>query len=201
MRRRPGDDGVVPRSGTSLVVGVHPANPTNTVFVRYRVDGGVIQTVPGKEIRTDYERRAQYFWVAFPPFPPVKSVEYAVIVAAAAVRFRHPMSQTGLPRSFGWRPRSRRSSRPPFRPPAPAARNNVRRRLGFRRDRGLHFDPPQFIGETAGGMRINFLCEKGPSVGRGQRKGARGDIGPPDRATGRDGVVRIRAALALDDGG
>src|ERR1700722_9485707 len=45
----PGDGGIVPRSGASLVVGVHPANPTNAVRVQFRVDGGVSQIVPGRE--------------------------------------------------------------------------------------------------------------------------------------------------------
>jgi len=60
----------------SLVVGVHPANPMNTVLVRYRVDEGVVQAVPGRDVRTDYARGVQYFLVTFPRFVSGHLVEY-----------------------------------------------------------------------------------------------------------------------------
>jgi len=66
----------VPRVGSSLIVGVHPANPTNAILVRYRVDSGVIQTVPGRDVRTDYARGVQYFSVSFPRFVTGSFVEY-----------------------------------------------------------------------------------------------------------------------------
>ena len=72
----PFDDEVVPRVGSSLIVGVHPANPTNAILVRYRVDSGVIQTVPGRDVRTDYARGVQYFSVSFPRFVTGSFVEY-----------------------------------------------------------------------------------------------------------------------------
>ena len=67
---------VVARVGVSLVVGVHPANPTNSILVRYRVDGGLMQSVPGREFRTDHERARQYFSVSFPRFVTGDFVEY-----------------------------------------------------------------------------------------------------------------------------
>lgn len=72
----PFDDEVVPRAGISLIVGVHPANPTNLVQVSYRVDRGLTQTVPGRELRTDFARGTQYFLVAFPRFVSGEVVEY-----------------------------------------------------------------------------------------------------------------------------
>ncbi len=73
----PFEQETVPRSGAALVVGVHPAHPMNAVEVRYRVDGGITQTVAGRALRTDYARDLQYFAVAFPRFVTGELVEYA----------------------------------------------------------------------------------------------------------------------------
>jgi hypothetical protein len=75
----PFDGEVVPRRGASLVLGVHPSNPTNSVVVQYRVDGGIVRTVPGRELRNDYSRNVQYFVAVFPPFPTGDLVEYTPI--------------------------------------------------------------------------------------------------------------------------
>ena len=72
----PFDAEVVAREGVSLVLGVHPANPTNSVVVKYRVDKGIMQSVPGREVRTDYSRDRQYFVVSFPSFVTGTAVEY-----------------------------------------------------------------------------------------------------------------------------
>lgn len=79
----PFDGEVVPRAGVSLVIGVHPANPSNSVSVRYRVDGGFVQTVPGCELRIDYARGIQYFGVRFAHFPCGSLVEYWPSVSCA----------------------------------------------------------------------------------------------------------------------
>ena len=72
----PFDEELVPRARASLVIGVHPSNPTNAISVRYRVDDGVSQLVPGRILRTDYARDAQYFAVVFPRFASGKVVRY-----------------------------------------------------------------------------------------------------------------------------
>lgn len=72
----PFDEEVVARAGISLLVGAHPANPTNSIVVRYRVDGGIMQSVPGREVRTDHERARQYFSVSFPHLVTGDVVEY-----------------------------------------------------------------------------------------------------------------------------
>jgi len=72
----PFDEEVVARVGASLIVGVHPASPLNSLLVRYRVDKGITQTVPGRELRCDYERARQYFTISFPPFVTGDLVEY-----------------------------------------------------------------------------------------------------------------------------
>lgn len=74
---------VVPRAGVSLVIGVHPANPTNSVSVRYRVDSGFVLSVPGCELRCDYARSIQYFGVRFGRFSYGTLVEYWPMVSCA----------------------------------------------------------------------------------------------------------------------
>ena len=72
----PFDEEVVPRDRVSLLIGVHPSNPTNAISVRYRVDDGVPQSIPGRILRTDYARDAQYFAVVFPRFVTGTVVHY-----------------------------------------------------------------------------------------------------------------------------
>ncbi len=76
----PFDHETVPRRGVSLVLGAHPPNPTNTVLVQYRVDGGMVRTVPARELRNDYERKVQYFVAVFPAFVTGDLVEYAPVL-------------------------------------------------------------------------------------------------------------------------
>jgi hypothetical protein len=61
-------------------VGVHPASPTNSLIIRYRIDRGMVQTIAGREIRNDFERNVQYFAVVFPSFPAGDLVEYAPVL-------------------------------------------------------------------------------------------------------------------------
>lgn len=74
---------MVPRDGVSLVVGVHPRNPVNSVVVHYRRDGGFVESVAGREIRADYARNFQYFAVVFPRFVTGQLVEYTPVVSCA----------------------------------------------------------------------------------------------------------------------
>lgn len=71
---------VMPREGVSLVVGAHPAHPANTVEISFRVDGGFVRTLPGREIRIDHASKHQYFAVAFPRFVTGELVEYAAVL-------------------------------------------------------------------------------------------------------------------------
>jgi hypothetical protein len=74
---------VVSRKGVSLVVGVHPGSPINSVCVHFRRDGGFVETVAGREIRSDYTRNFQYFAVAFPKLVSGQLVEYTPVVRCA----------------------------------------------------------------------------------------------------------------------
>ena len=201
----PGDDGIVPRDKASLIVGVSPANPTNVLRVQYRVDGGIVQTVPGRDLRTDYARQAQYFAVTFPGFPTGEVVEYSPVFSCGGrqvppphIAGRFPSKfrlAASVPRTVGERPT------PTDRSPA-ASGQRWAADLGFVATVAVQFDAPEFVGDTADGMRVDFIVNDGTVVG----EGIRGKVVPSSSdhlIVRRDGmgIVRIRAAFAMDDGG
>ena len=202
----PGDEGIVPREGASLVVGVHPANPTNAVLVRYRVDRGAVRTVPGRELRSDYDRKDQYFLVSFPPFAVGDLVEYSVVLSCGGRQVPEPQIADRLSSTFRLAPKEP-AGEAAARSSASGRASPVGRRfdpgLGFVVTVALTFEPPQFIGETAAGMRINFFVREGTVRGDA---GISGKVleGASDHLTVRRdgmGVIRILGNIMMDDGG
>ena len=192
-------DEVMPRSGSSLVVGVRPANPTNAVRVRYRVDGGIVQSVPGRELRTDYGRDAQYFAVAFPAFPTGNLVEYSPVLSCGGRQVPPPHIASRFRSRFHL---ASKESGPAQAAPLPTpARHKYSPGLEFVATVAVQFSSRQFVGETAAGMRVNFFVGEGTVEGDGVRgKVTEGSC--DNMIIRRDGmgVVRIRAAFALDSG-
>jgi hypothetical protein len=200
----PDDGSIVPRRGASLVIAVRPPNPTNSVLVRYRVDGGVVQSVSGREIRTDYDRGTQYFGIAFPAFPTGQIVEYSPVFSCAG----RQVPPSHIAGRFPSRFRLEAKEAQAVVPPAAAARGLAPKQQRFTADLGfvatvaVRFGPPQFIGDTAGGVRINFVVREGTVVGDGI-SGKVVEASADNLIVRRDGmgVVRIRAGFAMDDGG
>jgi hypothetical protein len=202
----PDDDAVMPRKGSALVIGVHPANPTNSLVVRYRVDGGIVQSVAGRELRTDHERQIQYYAVKFPDLPRGEVVEYAPLLTSAGRQVPAPQVMNRFPSRF----RLAAPAEPAASPAragaslVPADGSNKIRfapRLDFVATVFVQFDRPEFVGETPTGMRINFFVREGSAIG----DGFRGTVtrGSADHMLVRQdgmGMVRIRAALATEDG-
>jgi len=197
----PGDDGVVPRRGASLVVGVNPPSPTNTVLVRYRVDNGIVQAVPGRELRTDYSRQAQYFAVAFPTFTTGELVEYSPVLGCGGRQVPPPHVADRFPSKFRLEPKEALPA-PTLGPPAPPPRGvRFDPGLAFLASVAVQFGNPQFVGETAAGMRVNFFVREGTVEGQGFRASV--TEGSSDQMIVRRdgmGVVRIRAVFATQDG-
>jgi hypothetical protein len=198
----PGDDGVVPRKGASLVVGVRPANPTNSVLVRYRVDGGMVQSVPGRELRTDYDRQAQYFGVTFPAFPTGNVVEYSPVLACGGREVPPPHIASRFPSKFQLAPKEAPAVHPVRRPLEPREQRFVTG-MDFVASVGVQFasGSPQFVCDTAAGMRVDFFVREGTVQGKGF-KGRVLESSSDHMIIRRDGMgmVRIRAAFAMDDG-
>jgi hypothetical protein len=206
----PGDDGLVPRRGAALVVGVQPPSPSNTLTVRYRVNNGLTQTVPGRELRTDFQRQIQYFAVAFPAFLTGDVVEYLPVLSCAGRQVPAPNIAERFLSKFHLAAKEERA--PGSGPARPAGASVVgsaaapaTQRFGVSMDfvASVHvqFGPPQYIGDTATGMRVNFFVRDGTVQG----DGFKGKVleGSSDHLIVRPdgmGVVRIHAAFALDDG-
>ena len=208
----PTDDEFVPRAGAaSLVVGVHPPNPMNSMLVYYRVDGGIVRTVPGLEIRVDHDRDAQYFAVSFPSFRDGELVEYSPVLgcggrqvppAHTASRLRSKFRLAGVhPEDSSHSSVGGGSARPFTVSPRGAAQQRFSPSLEFVGRVMVRFDPFQFAGETVAGMRINFVVREGRI--EGERLRANLVAGSVDHMLVRRdgiGVVRFRGAFATDDG-
>lgn len=202
----PGDGGPVRRTGAALVIGVRPAHPTNSVMVQYRVDGGRLQTLPGREVRNDFERQVQYFAVAFPPFLTGDVVEFSATMSCVGRQVPAPHLADRLPSKFRLAPRDTQ----PRVSAAPRSSSFGSKQLEPSFSVGLqlvgqvkvYYGAPLYVGDTPTGMRINFLAKEGSTV---QGDGLRGKVleSSSDAMLVRPdgmGVVRIRAVLGLDDG-
>ena len=205
----PFDDEVVPRQGVSVVVAVQPANPTNRVFVRFRVDGGAVQTAPGREIRTDYGRNVQYFAVEFPAFYTGQLVEYAPVLMCSGRQCPAAYLAERFKSKFRIEPRASA----PASVPTPARSSPLARGAQVKQsfDAGLEFvatvevkfKEPQYVG----GDPLGDADQLGDRQRRRQVERVPGDdarsCGRRHADLRRDGmgVVRIRAAFAMEEGG
>ena len=87
----PAPDGTTEhRQGVSVTVGVRPANPSNAVSVRYRVDGRGVETVSAPLLANDFQKRTQYFRAVFPTFWRGETVEYVPVVSCEGRRAPDP---------------------------------------------------------------------------------------------------------------
>lgn len=205
----PRDGAVVPRRGVSLVVGVQPENPSNTVLVRYRLDGGPPRTVPGRELRTDYQRRAQYFVVDFPALPSGELVEYAPIASCAGRQVPAPHLAESYPSHFRLASADSAGAAAPNAPALGDAHLTSRGkdaelrfppRLDFVAKVAVQFDEFQFAGDTPEGMRVTFFVREGSVTGESFRASVvRGSSDHMIVRTDGMGVVRIRATFATED--
>ena len=88
------------RRGVAVTVGVRPANPSNVVSVRYRVDGRGVETVSAPLVANDFQDRTQYFRATFPTFWSGETVEYAPVVSCEGRRAPDPVTASNFPSSF-----------------------------------------------------------------------------------------------------
>ena len=97
----PAPDGTTEqRQGVSVTVGVRPANPSNAVSVRYRVDGRGVETVSAPLVANDFQKRTQYFRATFPTFWSGETVEYVPVVSCEGRRAPDPATAGSFPSSF-----------------------------------------------------------------------------------------------------
>src|SRR5215469_5025851 len=70
----------------TITVGVQPASASNSVIVRFSVNGGPPQALASSFSHQDVKQRAQYFSVRFPPLRVGDRVDYTPV-------FRYPGGQ------------------------------------------------------------------------------------------------------------
>lgn len=192
---------MVRRKGASLIVGVRPANPMNSVLLRYRVDGGRVHSLPGRDVRTDFDRQAQYFAVAFPPFTTGDVVEFSPVLSCVGRQVPASQFSDRFPSKFRLAPKEVQPE-PDAHPTAAASvKPRFETKLQFVGEVKIFYGAPLYVGDTPTGMRINFLAKEG--VVRGNGFSGKVLESSTDcmivRSDGM-GVVRIRAVLGLDDG-
>jgi hypothetical protein len=202
--RAPDHDGVAPRKGASVVVGVHPANPTNVVKLRYRVDGGPPQVIPGRSVRTDYERQVQYFSATFPEFATGDVVEYVPVFSCGGRQVPSPQEEGRFPSRFRLAPKAARPAASDARPEQPtgaAAGQRFGVTMNYVARVAVQFSTPQYVTDTPAGVRVNFFVTSG-SV-EGPDVSGKVLASSLDHMTVRSdgmGVVRILAAFEISDG-
>jgi len=153
---------VEPRQGVSVTVGVRPANPSNAVSVRYRVDGRSAETLSAPLVANDFRERTQYFCAVFPTFWSGETVEYLPVVTCEGRRAPDPATASTFPSGFRLSetspvsPVKRLLNRPSASPARYAARleHLVHARVPLVRE-------PEVIGETPAGFLINWPPESG----------------------------------------
>jgi hypothetical protein len=154
----PAPDGTTERrQGVSVTVGVRPANPSNAVSVRYRVDGRGVEAVSAPLVANDFRRRAQYFRATFPTFWSGETVEYLPVVSCGGRRAPDPATASTFPSAFRLSEASAtlpasgppESSAEPRTMVAPSLEHLVHVRVSLTRE-------PELIGETPAGFVINW---------------------------------------------
>lgn len=201
---------VQPDSRVSITVGVRPAHLTNAVEVEYRINGGLTRTLQSSIVREDFPGGAQFFRSVFPYLPPGSHVDYAPILRTLGRRIGTPLGQHA-PSSFSVAPS----------PQQVASRAHAARQVAAenapgtsRPDRRQPFPytlvrlaqvqaslaPPQVIGMTPDGLRINFAITGGRITG--DRLNATVEEGGADCLRIREdgtGIVAVRTTIRTDD--
>lgn len=163
----PAPDGTTEqRQGVAVTVGVRPANPSNAVNVRYRVNGQGIETVSALLAANDFQKGTQYFRATFPTFWSGESVEYLPIVSCHGRRAPDPATARTFPTVFRLSDASASLpvSRSATRAPEPRVEFSPRLehlahvRVQLARD-------PQLFGETPAGFIINWPSLSGTLEG------------------------------------
>jgi len=200
----PAPEGLVESSeNLNVVVGVSPANPSNTVSVLYRVNRGLEHTIRATLLRTEYDANRQYFQAPFPMLPPESKIEYTVIGESSGRRVPDPCTMTRLNRQF----EILRATPTTSVRTAASQPNLSESRFPFSIEYLSHFtihlggSPPEIIGETPEGIKVNWYISSGEMTGpklNGKIRPHGGDW----MTIRRDGVgsMDVRATLITTDG-
>lgn len=200
----PAPEGIVdPTQNLCVTVGLSPARPSNTVRVLYRVGREFERTVRASLLPTVSNADAQYFQAFLPKFPPGSKVKYAVIGECCGLQVPGPDELADIEREIEViRPSlstSLQKDEEPFASP-------LKGRLPFHLEYFCHFtiqlvgDPPEIIGETPDGIKVNWYIKSGQFAGpklNGRVRAQGGDW----MTIRRDGIglINVRATLETFD--
>jgi hypothetical protein len=193
-------DESVRREGASLTIGVQPPNPTNSVSVLYRLDGGLTKSLPTRELRTDYARDVQYFRATFPWFPSGEIVEYSPVLICAGRQVPPPEAAERFASRFKLAPVSKTTTEP-LRANNAVPGQRFAPELEYLASITANLDKAEIIGETPAGIRLNYYALDGTVTG----PKLNGRILPRagDAVTVRPdgiGVIQVRATVQTNDG-
>ncbi len=187
----------------SIIAGVSPANSSNTVRVLYRINEGIEHTIRATLLRNEFGAGQQYFKAAFPKLPPNSTVKYTVICESSGRQVPDPCAGTCLDHQF-----ETSSSVTPHSESDEASQHNMPEgRLPFNLEYLSHFtiylggSPPEIIGETPDGIKVNWYISSGEFSGPKLNGKIRHEGG--DWMTIRKdgvGIMDVRATLETNDG-
>jgi len=195
----------LPDPRVSVTVGVRPANITNSIDIEYQVNTGPKRLLPSTLLTGKLGDGFQLFRAVFPYLPAGSHVDYWPVLRSLGRRV------VEKPSTFSVVPRAESGSQADVdRSPLPPTVSNIsprRRREAFPyvlehlAQVRASLAPPQVIGETPDGLRVNFGITGGEIVGK--RFNATVETGGADALRIRqDGtaILAVRTTLKTDDG-
>ncbi len=194
------------RRGISVTIGVCPLSSSNTVVIRYRINGGIVQTIPAILFRTDHTRARQYFRATFPDFKGGEQVDYLPILFCGGRQVPDVSAMKSFPFSFRLEARSH-SQGQDIHPEDSSSRESLQRNrfplnLEYLARVTVQLDnEPEIIGETPEGLKVNWYLRGGVVAGPKLNATIRPEGGDwmmirPDGI----GILGIHATLETQDG-
>lgn len=158
----------------SITIGVYPASPNNRVIVRYRVDGGMVKDITGILIKSDATQQTQYFLASWPNPILGETIEYVAILTCAGRQTPDIQTANTFPSSF-------RLSKPEVNSSAKFKHKHntttaTKESQQFNQKIDVKLDfictvrvemsrPPEIIGETPEGLKVNWFVQTGEVCG------------------------------------
>lgn len=195
-----------PVNNGAITIGVRPAHWSNSVTVRYRVDGGVTRFTSARVVSAGFPADRQYFQAAIPGTPPGAVVEFLPVLSCSGRQA--PAADEISSGRFAWC-----SYRTPVESPTVAAAAASTRpaasshgpqftsELEYLGTVRVTLSPPETIGKTPQGLRKNFYIQSGSCIGPKLNATVR-SVGADWLLIQRDGVglPNVRTTWETSDG-
>lgn len=157
----------------SLTIGVYPANPNHSVTIRYRVDGGLIRTLSAILTRSNPAHNTQYFHADWPSELKGSNIEYVVVLRCSGRQVPDAATANSFPASFQLhKPEVRTSVNSlDFEKKAASTKSGSPEStfplnmMLLGRVKAQLSQPPEIIGETPEGLRVNWFLQGGEVYG------------------------------------